>query len=87
MRAMINFLIMLKSLFSQKSNLLRTDGTPSLRASISSLWGSKQLESLVELNLDIRVVPEKIVMKRRKAAAVHNSDETNEDDNENAEEP
>ena len=67
-------------LSSQKSNLLRTDGSPSLRASIANLWGSKQLEPLVELNLDINIVPEKMALKRRKAALIGSSDGMNEED-------
>ncbi|KAH8111577.1 hypothetical protein DFH11DRAFT_1512880 [Phellopilus nigrolimitatus] len=49
----------------RKSDQIRTDGKPSLRSSISSLWGPKQLECLAELNLAMEVVPEKIVLRRQ----------------------
>ncbi|KAI5121002.1 hypothetical protein M0805_000463 [Coniferiporia weirii] len=49
----------------RKSVQLRTDGKPSLGASISSLWGPKQLESLTGLSLDLDVIPEKTVLRRQ----------------------
>ncbi|THH06569.1 hypothetical protein EW145_g3991 [Phellinidium pouzarii] len=59
----------------RKSIQLRTDGKPSLKASITSLWGPKQLESLVELKLDLEVIPEKTVSKR-KSDLDHDNSET-----------
>lgn len=50
----------------RKSSQIRTDGQPSLKASISALWGPKQLESLAELNLRLSVVPEKQTLKRQR---------------------
>lgn len=44
---------------------LRTDGTPSTRASVSALWGPKALEHLVELDLRFDVETEKAVLRRR----------------------
>ncbi|EJC99530.1 DNA mismatch repair protein MutL, partial [Fomitiporia mediterranea MF3/22] len=49
----------------RKSDQLRTDGKPSLKASISSLWGPKQVDSLTDLSLDLEVVPEKTVLRRQ----------------------
>ena len=49
---------------SRKTNQLRTDGQASLKASISSLWGPKQLDSLSELAVDLCVVPEKTALRR-----------------------
>ncbi|KAL5513934.1 hypothetical protein ACEPAG_2695 [Sanghuangporus baumii] len=59
----------------RKSDQIRTDGKPSLKASISSLWGPKQVESLTELNLDLEVLPEKTVL-RRKCNADHDGSVT-----------
>ncbi|KAG8906774.1 hypothetical protein FRB99_006151 [Tulasnella sp. 403] len=39
-------------------------GVPSVKASISQLWGPKQLHSLVPLKLDFSVQPEKVSLKR-----------------------
>jgi len=49
---------------SRKSVALRTDGTPSLKASVSALWGPKALDDIVELNLDFEVETEKAVLRR-----------------------
>ncbi|EPQ53006.1 DNA mismatch repair protein MutL [Gloeophyllum trabeum ATCC 11539] len=49
----------------RKTVQLRTDGTPSTRASISSLWGPRSLENLVDLDLCFQVQTEKSVLKRR----------------------
>ena len=43
---------------------LRTDGTPSIRASISALWGPKILDHLDTLNLSFEVETEKSVLRR-----------------------
>ncbi|TDL18204.1 DNA mismatch repair protein MutL [Rickenella mellea] len=48
----------------KKTLQIRTDGTATVRASISSLWGPKQLENLVELDLHLDVSPEKTTLKR-----------------------
>jgi hypothetical protein len=45
---------------------LRTDGATSLRASVGALWGPKQLDNLVDLDLFFEVVPEKSVLRRRR---------------------
>lgn len=49
----------------RKTTQMQTNGTPSLKASISSLWGPKQLESLLELDLRLGVTPEKAVLRRK----------------------
>ncbi|KIP06904.1 hypothetical protein PHLGIDRAFT_72015 [Phlebiopsis gigantea 11061_1 CR5-6] len=43
---------------------LRIDGTPTLRASISALWGPKTLESLVELDVTFEVETAKSILRR-----------------------
>ncbi|KAH9926661.1 DNA mismatch repair protein MutL [Epithele typhae] len=47
-----------------KSAQLRTDGSASRRASVSSIWGPKTLESLVDLNLTFDVEPEAAMLRR-----------------------
>ena len=37
---------------------------PSLKASVSTLWGPKALDDIVELNLDFEVETEKTVLRR-----------------------
>ena len=49
---------------SRKTVSLRTDGTPSLKASVSALWGPKALDDIVELDLDFEVETEKAVLRR-----------------------
>jgi len=56
----------------KKSAQLRTDGATSIRASVSALWGPKQLESLVDLHLSFQVVPEKVVLRHREEGDVLN---------------
>ncbi|KDQ51775.1 hypothetical protein JAAARDRAFT_73425 [Jaapia argillacea MUCL 33604] len=48
----------------KKGVLLRTDGSPSLRSSVSSLWGPKSLENVIDLNLKFDVEPERAVLRR-----------------------
>ena len=43
---------------------LRTDGTPSTRASVSALWGPKTLDNLVDLDLMFTVKVEAAVLRR-----------------------
>ncbi len=47
----------------RKTPQIKTDGSPSIRASVSSLWGPKTLESIVPLNLDFEVETEKSVRR------------------------
>ncbi|KAJ7040580.1 hypothetical protein C8F04DRAFT_1082777 [Mycena alexandri] len=47
-----------------KSVQIRTPGTPSLRESVSALWGPKALENLVPLALRFPVERDKVAMKR-----------------------
>ncbi|KAI0092222.1 hypothetical protein BDY19DRAFT_884632 [Irpex rosettiformis] len=49
----------------KKSVQLRTDGSPSIRSSVSSLWGPKTLDNLVELDLSFKVETEKSVLRRQ----------------------
>ncbi|TFY64260.1 hypothetical protein EVJ58_g2745 [Rhodofomes roseus] len=49
----------------KKSVQMRTDGSPSTRASISALWGPKALENLVELDIVFPVEAERAVLRRR----------------------
>lgn len=44
---------------------MRTDGSPSTRASISALWGPKTLENLVDLDITFNVETERAVLRRR----------------------
>ncbi|EKM52502.1 uncharacterized protein PHACADRAFT_100748 [Phanerochaete carnosa HHB-10118-sp] len=55
------------SAHSRRSVQLRTDGCTSLSASISTLWGPKTLENLVELDLAFEVETEKSVLRRQNA--------------------
>jgi hypothetical protein len=50
----------------KKTTQLRTDGATSVRASVGALWGPKQLDNLVDLDLPFEVVPEKSVLRRRR---------------------
>ena len=38
---------------------LRTDGTPSIRSSVTSLWGPKAVDHLVDLDVSFVVRPER----------------------------
>ncbi|CCM04153.1 uncharacterized protein FIBRA_06315 [Fibroporia radiculosa] len=49
----------------KKSVQMRTDGAPSMRASVSALWGPKALEHLVELDFNFDVETERAVLRRR----------------------
>jgi hypothetical protein len=49
---------------SRKTVSLRTDGTPSLKASVSALWGPKALDGIVSLDLEFEVETEKTVLRR-----------------------
>lgn len=44
---------------------MRTDGTPSTRASISALWGPKTLENLIDIDIAFEVETERAVLRRR----------------------
>ncbi|KAI9060339.1 DNA mismatch repair protein MutL [Trametes sanguinea] len=47
-----------------KTVQLRTDGVPSIRASVSAIWGPKALETLVDLDLAFNVEVEASVLRR-----------------------
>ncbi|TFY55610.1 hypothetical protein EVG20_g9258, partial [Dentipellis fragilis] len=49
----------------RKTVQLQTDGSTSLRSSVTSLWGPKSLENIVELDLEFDVETEKTVLRRR----------------------
>ncbi|KAF9788005.1 hypothetical protein BJ322DRAFT_1002088 [Thelephora terrestris] len=49
---------------SRKTVALRTDGTPSLKTSVSALWGPKALDDIVALDLSFEVETEKAVIRR-----------------------
>ena len=49
----------------KKTVQLRTDGSPSCRASVSALWGPKSLEQMVDLDLNFQVETEKSVLRRQ----------------------
>lgn len=51
--------------FRRKSVLLKTDGTPSLRSSATALWGTRALDSVVELGLSFNVEPDKVAVRRQ----------------------
>ncbi|KAJ7753591.1 histidine kinase-like ATPase [Mycena maculata] len=48
----------------QKSVQIRTPGTPSLRESVSALWGPKALDDVVDLDLSFLVERDKVALKR-----------------------
>ncbi|KAJ7690397.1 hypothetical protein B0H17DRAFT_1011617 [Mycena rosella] len=48
----------------QKSVQIRTPGTPSLRESVSALWGPKALDNVVDLDVSFSVERDKIALKR-----------------------
>ena len=48
----------------KKNVQVRTEGTPSTRASVSAIWGPKALENLVELDLKFSVEVEAAVLRR-----------------------
>ncbi|KAH9961814.1 hypothetical protein BC827DRAFT_1202133 [Russula dissimulans] len=54
----------------KKTTQLRTDGATSVRASVGALWGPKQLEHLVDLDVSFDVMPEKSVLRRREGGDV-----------------
>lgn len=49
---------------NRKVVALRTDGMPSLKASVSALWGPKGLDDIVTLDLNFEVETEKAVLRR-----------------------
>ncbi|KAI6140115.1 DNA mismatch repair protein MutL [Pisolithus tinctorius] len=48
---------------------LKTDGTPSLRASVTALWGTRALDNVTDLDLSFHVETEKSVLRRQKQAS------------------
>lgn len=49
---------------SRKTVQLKTDGTPSIKASVTALWGTKALDNVVDLDLSFDVQTEKTVLRR-----------------------
>lgn len=49
---------------SRKVVQFKTDGSPSIRASVLAVWGSKALENIVDLDLSFDVETERSVQKR-----------------------
>ncbi|KAL4066549.1 DNA mismatch repair protein MutL [Scleroderma citrinum] len=49
----------------RKSVLLKTDGTPSLRSSVTALWGTRALDNIVNLDLSFDVEPDKVAVRRQ----------------------
>lgn len=49
---------------SRKVIQFKTDGSPSIRASVAAMWGSKALENIVELNLSFDVETDKSILRR-----------------------
>lgn len=49
---------------SRKTVALRTDGSLSLKSAVSSLWGPKSLDNVVDLDLHFEVETEKSVLRR-----------------------
>ncbi|KAJ7187290.1 hypothetical protein C8R46DRAFT_1207248 [Mycena filopes] len=52
-----------------KSVQIRTSGTPSLRESVSALWGPKALDNIVPLDIRFSVERDKVAMKRSVSAS------------------
>ncbi|KAG1728395.1 uncharacterized protein EDB91DRAFT_1162168 [Suillus paluster] len=48
----------------RKTIQLKTDGSPSVKASVTALWGSKGLDNVVDLDLSFDVQTEKAVLRR-----------------------
>ncbi|KAG1824903.1 DNA mismatch repair protein MutL [Suillus subaureus] len=48
----------------RKTIQLKTDGSPSIKASVTALWGSKGLDNVVDLDLSFDVLTEKTVLRR-----------------------
>ncbi|KAJ2917265.1 hypothetical protein MD484_g3137, partial [Candolleomyces efflorescens] len=48
----------------QKSMQIQTQGAPSMRTSVTALWGAKALENVVDLNVAFEVGVEKSVIRR-----------------------
>lgn len=49
---------------SRKTTQLKTDGSPSIKASVTALWGSKALDNIVDLDISFDVQTEKTVLRR-----------------------
>ncbi|KIM25641.1 hypothetical protein M408DRAFT_331017 [Serendipita vermifera MAFF 305830] len=49
----------------KKSVQIQTDGSTLLKNSITALWGSKAMDSIIPLSLDINVEPDSAAVKRR----------------------
>lgn len=49
---------------SRKTIQLKTDGTPSVKASVTALWGTRGLDNVVDLDLSFDVHTEKTVLRR-----------------------
>ncbi|KAG1750669.1 hypothetical protein EDD22DRAFT_916186 [Suillus occidentalis] len=49
----------------RKTTQLRTDGSPSIKASVTALWGSKALDNIVDLDISFDVQTEKTVLRLR----------------------
>jgi len=43
---------------------LKTDGSPSVKASVTALWGTKALDNVVDLDISFDVPVEKSVLRR-----------------------
>lgn len=52
------------------------DASTSLRTAVSSVWGPKALENIVDLDLSFDVEPEKSMLRRRALAAADDGDDT-----------
>lgn len=48
----------------RKTIQLKTDGSPSIKASVTALWGSKGLDNVVDLDLSFDVLTEKTILQR-----------------------
>ncbi|OAX33701.1 DNA mismatch repair protein MutL [Rhizopogon vinicolor AM-OR11-026] len=48
----------------RKTIQLKTDGTPSVKASVTALWGTKALDNVVDLDLSFDVQTDKVVLRR-----------------------
>lgn len=51
-------------LHRQKSVQLQTSGTPSIKAAVTALWGSKALDNVIEMDLAFELEVEKSVARR-----------------------
>ena len=64
----------------QKAQQIKTDGTPSFKASLTALWGPKAMDNTVELDLDFGFQREKSTPKQTSEKYSQHSQSQSRDD-------